>query len=109
MNARVIPIHRPPAGGDRSHPCLADQLRRIERSSQWLANEKLAVMSFGGTSLGMPVVVIAPHPRVYSLFSGCYERKGFNQQGALRHETWEAFDGVNHVRVRWEEVVACGV
>jgi hypothetical protein len=97
----------------RKAPCrprylLSDLQRRIEMSCQWLAGQKLTVLLFIGSTLSLPIVVVAAHPRVYALFSGRCERKGFRQDGALRYEVWEAIDRINQVRVRWEEVIACG-
>lgn len=105
----VTPVTRRPLGVGRQRVSLDDLLRRIERACQFLAGANLSVLSFGGSTFDGPIVVVAASPRVYSLFSGRYERTEFRQDGALRHETWEATDAVNHVRVRWQEVVACGM
>lgn len=106
--AAVLEFQRRPATPRQPRHSLVDLLARIERSCQWLSSRQLSVLSFGGSTFDNPVVVIASSPRAYAVFSGRYERKGFCQDGALRHEIWEATDTCNQVRVRWEEVVACG-
>lgn len=106
--ASVLAFQRRPGPPRPPRHTLVDLLARIERSCQWLSSRQLSVLSFGGSTFDNPVVVIASSPRAYAVFSGRYERKGFCQDGALRHEIWEAADTINQVRVRWEEVVACG-
>ncbi len=86
---------------------LADALRRIERSSQWLGSAQLRVLAFSANTLHDPVIIVASHPRVWSLFSGRAERTGYRQDGALRYEVWEGIDHINHVCIRWLEVMAC--
>ena len=86
---------------------LAELLERIDLACEWLAGKGLSILSFSGSTLDTPIIVVAAHPRVYAALSGRYERTGFCQDGALRYETWEAFDVVNRVRVRWQEVKAC--
>lgn len=108
MTAAVLPFPRRPAPLRAPRYRLDELLERIERSCQWLAGKQLSVLSFGGSTFDKPVIIVAASPRVYALFSGQFERKGFCQDGALRHEVWEANDSINQVRVRWEEVVACG-
>jgi len=93
---------------DRLKASFADILQRIDRASQALAEKQLSVLSFSGSTLDTPIIVVAAGPKTYAAFSGRYERTGFCQDGALRYETWEAFDVVNRVRVRWQEVIACG-
>ncbi len=92
---------------ERLQVSLAELLERIERASQALADKQLSVLSFSGSTLDTPIIVVAAHPKAYAAFAGRYERTGFCQDGALRYETWEAFDVVNRVRVRWQEVKAC--
>ncbi len=86
---------------------LADIQQRIERCSAWLASKKLCVLGFVGSTLSDPVVIVAPHPAAWILFSGRANNKGHKQEGALRYEIWEGFDRLNQVNVRWQEVVAC--
>lgn len=86
---------------------LAEVLLRIDMSCDWLAAQGLSILSFSCSTLGTPIVVVAAHPKVYAALSGRFERTGFCQDGALRYETWEAFDVVNRVRVRWQEVKVC--
>ena len=101
---------RPPNSpfGKPLRTSLADLLVRIERASLWLTEKQLSVLSFSGSTLDTPIVVVAGGPRTYAAFAGRRERTGYCQDGALRYETWEAFDVVNRVRVRWQEVIACG-
>ena len=93
---------------ERLQESLGDLLQRIEHASQALAEKQLSVLSFSSSTLDTPIIVVAAGPKTYAAFSGRYERTGFCQDGALRYETWEAFDVVNRVRVRWQEVIACG-
>lgn len=86
---------------------LAEVLLRIDMSCDWLAAQGLSILSFSCSTLDTPIIVVAAHPKVYAALSGRFERTGFCQDGALRYETWEAFDVVNQVRVRWQEVKAC--
>lgn len=105
----IVPFSRRPLGTGRDNVSLTNLLTRIDRACQSLVRADLSVISFGGSTFDGPVVVVAAHPRVYAHFSGRYARKAFRHEGALRHETWEATDSINHVRVRWEEVIPCGV
>ena len=91
----------------RQHISLTDAQTRIERCSQWLAENGVCVLAFTGTTLHDPIIVAAAHPKVWMLFSGRAERTGYRQDAALRYETWEGSDQINQVRVRWQEVVAC--
>ena len=104
--ARVLPRRASPFAAP-VRGSLAELLERIERASQTLADKQLSVLSFSGSTLDTPIIVVAAHPKAYAAFAGRYERTGFCQDGALRYETWEAFDVVNRVRVRWQEVKAC--
>jgi len=108
-NAAVVSLPgRIPAPIGPERPNFGEMLGRIERACVFLDDKRLSILSFSGSTLDSPVVLVAAAPRVYALFSGRCERRGYCQDGALRYETWEAFDIINQVRVRWQEVVACG-
>lgn len=49
---------------------LAELLERIERVSQTLADKQLSVLSFSGSTLDTPIIVVAAHPKAYAAFAG---------------------------------------
>lgn len=97
---------RPPHD-TRPRISFAEAQTRIERAGQWLAAAHLCVLGFVASTVSDPVLIVAAHRDVWTLFAGRAERKGFKQDGALRYEVWEGLDRINQVRVRWQEVVAC--
>lgn len=112
MLANVINLARHIGGGRRRVPTppriqIADALERIERTTAWLAANKVTVIATLSSTLSMPIVVVDASPAAWILFSGRAERVGLSQDGAIRTETWEGYDRVNHVRVRWLEISAC--
>ncbi|GHU33590.1 hypothetical protein AGMMS50256_25800 [Betaproteobacteria bacterium] len=118
QTARRIPPHprslsrrereeRP--GKPANQASITDLLNRIEKSIHALQRHQIDVFSFCGSTLQKkPLVVVAPHPRLYSLF-GPAARKSYAQSGALRHEVWEAIDTNNQVIIQWKEIVRCAV
>lgn len=86
---------------------IDEALDQIDRCSAWLAANGIPVMGFVCSTLHPPVVYVAAHPRVWSLFSNRALNREFRQDGALRFDVWSGFDRVNKVSVLWEEVSAC--
>lgn len=107
QTAAVLDFARRPATR-RPRYAIAEQMSRVNAAVRWLEAYGLHVEHTIASTLSLPIVVVTAHPRAYVLFSGRYERKGYRQDGARRYEIWEALDRMNQVRVRWEEVVACG-
>ena len=110
MSANVINLARYAGSGRRMPPPrieINDALARIERTTEWLTANKVTVVATLSSTLSTPIVVVDASPAAWILFSGRAERVGYTQEGAVRTETWEGYDRVNHVRVRWLEVSAC--
>ena len=84
-----------------------DAQKQIGRCCAWLAGHDIPVMGFVCSTLHDPVVYVAAHPRVWSLFSNRALNPEFRQDGTLRFDVWQGFDRVNKVSVLWEEVSAC--
>ena len=110
MSAHIINLARHIGSGRRPPPPrieINDALARIDRSTAWLAANKVTVIATLSSTLSAPIVVVDATPAVWILFSGRAERVALSQDGAIRTETWEGYDRVNHVRVRWLEMSAC--
>ena len=86
---------------------ISEALDQINRCSAWLAANDIPVMGFVCSTLHSPVVYVAAHPRVWSLFSNRALNPEHRRDGALRFDVWSGFDRINKVSVLWEEVSAC--
>lgn len=86
---------------------IYEAFAQIGRCSAWLAGNGIPVLGFVCSTLHSPMVFVASHPRVWSLFSNRALSPEQRQDGALRYEVWQGFDRVNKVSVLWEEVSAC--
>ena len=110
MSANVINLARYAGNGRRMPPPrieFNDAMARVERATEWLTANNVTVVIAITSTLSSPIVVVDATPAAWILFSDRAERVGYTQDGAVRTETWEGYDRVNHVRVRWLEVSAC--
>lgn len=87
---------------------LAEAMKNLMLTAQWLAGRGVLVLGFAASTLHAPVVIVAAQREVWALFAGKMTNPGHRMDGAFRYEVWESEDCVNRVTVRWQEVSACG-
>jgi hypothetical protein len=93
----------------RGRNSIDDQLPRVSQSLRWLDAHGIKPLSISASTLSaIPTISVEPSPRLYGLFDGRTERRGYRQEGARRYEVYEAVDDVARVLVIWQEVV-CGM
>ena len=103
----MIYAHIAPRPRRTIHP-IDDQLPRVARSLRWLDAHGIKPLSVNLSTLSaVPTISVEPHPRLYGMFAGRAERRGYRQEGVKRYEVYEAVDITTRVRVYWQEVV-CG-
>ena len=101
----MITAHVAPHSRRTIHP-LDGQLPRVARTLRWLDAHVIKHLSVNASILSaMPTISVEPHPRLYGLFDGRAERRGYRQEGARRYEVYEAVDVATRVRICWQEVV----